>query len=351
MPLKVTTWNIEHSSELITNTPSSDIQQRITRVRDTIVEIDPDILCIVEGPKGEQKIVDFCNNVLNNQWVPVLLKGVGDQIADKDRDYGHDMRGTQWMWFVVKPNVLPKCRIQEAIVWHSFVGSEDWMVNYWGKIKPESHDHYRHPQVLIYSVDSSNEVEFIGVHLKSKINLTSITRDNEGNLTGTYLETALKARVKLATEATNIRKYVGAKFDQLEEPAIVLLGDCNDGPGQDFFETNYLFFDLIQNLQGEVLLAEKYFNHALFDYSKDLRWTAKFGDPILNIPASQNPLLIDHILFSQPLVRGNFPMIINAKAGMVEHEAFERANAGSNSNTRSSDHRPVSCVLSDNPII
>jgi hypothetical protein len=51
---------------------------------------------------------------------------------------------------------------------------------------------------------------------------------------------------------------------------------------------------------------------------------------------------------SQPLCNGSFPLKVNAKAGQVEHEIFERVNADSNSMTISSDHRPVSVFLSDN---
>ena len=329
---------------------SANDRDRAQRVKETIEQMDPDILLIVEGPKGEEKIVEFCNVVLDNQWVPVLLKTPQDQTGDKDRAYGHDMRGKQWMWYVVKPTLLNRCRIQEAFVWQDFIGSADWEVNYWGKIEREQHDHYRHPQVLIYSLDDGQEIEFIGVHLKSKINTARITRDARGNFTGEYLETALKARVKLATEARNLRSYVDAKFDQLQNPALVILGDCNDGPGHDLFESQYLFFDLIQNIQGEVLLAEKYFNHVLFDYAQNLRWTAKFRDKVLNIPERDNPLLLDHILISQPLCNGSFPLMVNAGGGLVEHQEFERANAGSNRNTISSDHRPVSVVFDENPV-
>ncbi len=350
MALKVSTWNIEHSAELLDDEQTANIQNRIARVRDTIFQIDADILCMIEGPKGEQKIVEFCDKVLENNWIPVLLSGDNDNIGDRDSDYGHDNRGTQWIWYLVKPAIFNQCRIQPANVWHSFIGSSNWSVNYWGEIEPENHDHYRHPQVLIYQLDNGQEIEFIGVHLKSKINRERITRDDDQNLTGDYLETALKARVKLATEARNIRSYIDAKFRQLENPALVILGDCNDGPGHDFFEKQYLFFDLISNIQGEVLLAEKYFNHVLFDYAKELRWTAKFRDPISRISAANNPLLLDHILISQPLCNGNFPMIINEKAGLVEHEIFERVNAGSNQHTRSSDHRPVSCIIDDNVV-
>ncbi|WP_299529063.1 hypothetical protein [Ulvibacterium sp.] len=347
MSLKVTTWNIKNSNRLIDNNPTAHELDRRRRVEETISDIEPDILAIVEGPKGEQGIVDFCSTVLNDQWVPVMLKGPNDNIGDRDDDY--DIKGTQWMWFVVKPMILSKCRLQEAQVWYDFVGKKNWNVNYWGQIKPTDHSHYRLPQVIIYELDNGEEIEFIGIHLKSKINNSTITRDQDGNLTGTFLETALKARVKLATEARNIRQYINAKFDQLTNPGIMVLGDGNDGPGQRYFEYQYLFFDLIQNLQGEVLEAERYMNHALFDFKKDLRWTAKFRDKILNIPASQNPLLLDHIFISQPLVNGSLSLQVNGGNGEVEHQAFQRANAGSIIKTRTSDHIPVSCFLDDNP--
>jgi hypothetical protein len=158
---------------------------------------------------------------------------------------------------------------------------------------------------------------------------------------------SLEARIKLATEARNIRDYIAAKFRQVADPAILVLGDCNDGPGHDFFETQYLFFDLISNIQGDVMVSERFFNHALFDFSGELRWTAKYADVVTGVTASRNPLLLDHVLISQPLCRGNLPLQANAGAGKVEHEAFERNNAAASSSRKSSDHRPVSCVLED----
>jgi endonuclease/exonuclease/phosphatase family metal-dependent hydrolase len=222
-----------------------------------------------------------------------------------------------------------------------------WLANRWGEEIPTRHSHYRHPQVLIYDLDNGQKIEFIGVHLKSKINTKRIERDAEGNLIGDYLNEALRARIELATEARNIRQYIAAKFDQLAQPAIVVMGDCNDGPGHDYFENQYLFFDLISNVQGDVLVAERFFNHAVFDFPGHLRWTAKYRDELLNIPASQNPLLLDHILLSQPLCRGELPLVANEHAGRVEHEAYEQHNAGANSATRTSDHRPVSCKFDD----
>ncbi len=336
MSLKITTWNLEHCQRLISDNPNEQINERRRRVKATIENINPDVLCIQEGPKGEGNIIDFCSQVLDNKWVPVLLK-----------DGSYQISGSQWIWFLVKAQLKDKFRLQSPETWQAFTKQKSWKVYMWGEEISSRHDHYRHPQVLIFDIDGEHELEIIGVHLKSKINKKKIIWEN-GDLHGDYVNVALKARMKLATEASNIRSYIDAKFNQLESPGIIVLGDCNDGIGLDHFEQYYMFFDLITNLQGEVLMAERFFNHALFDYPKHLRWTAKYRNPIKKIPASKNPLLIDHILISQPLVRNELPLCIESKAGLVEHETFERNNAGSNSKTRTSDHRPVSIFLSDN---
>ena len=339
MPLKVTTWNLEHSERLISDTPSAVIAERRQRIRDTVEEIAPDILCIQEGPKGAAAVQALSDQVFGGSLVPVLLPGASDP------DYKTD--GTQWIWFLVRPELAGRCRLQAPSVWQAFTEAPTWKVNLWGKVTPYLHSHYRHPQVLIYRIDDAHELELIGVHLKSKINKLKVTRDANKNLPAEYVDEALEARIKLATEARDVRQYVGAKFLQLENPGIVVLGDCNDGPGRDFFEVQYLFFDLISNIQGEVLVAEQFFNHALFDLHPDLRWTAKYADPVLDISASHNPLLLDHILISQPLCNGSLPIVANAHAGLVEHQAFERHNAGASSARRTSDHRPTSIVFSD----
>ena len=346
MPLKITTWNVEHADRLVSGSPTPAVKERQRRVRETIEEINPDILCIQEGPKGEKAAQAFSMLVLGNQWVPVLIDASAALGAN---DPLYEVKGTQWIWFLVRSNLATRCRIQPPSVWQAFTNMAAWQTNLWGEVRPTAHSHYRHPQLLIYRHDDGTELEVIGVHLKSKINQVEITRDEKGNLTAPYVREALEARIKLATEARNIRAYIAAQFQQKPEPAVMVLGDCNDGPGHDFFETQYLFFDLISNIQGDVLVAERFFNHSLFDFPGELRWTAKYSDPVTGVTASRNPLLLDHILISQPLCRGKLPLQANEGAGRVEHEAFERNNAGAPANRRTSDHRPVSCVLDDVP--
>lgn len=139
MPLRITTWNVEHARRLVTANPSASILGRRRRVRETVEEIDPDILCLVEGSKGAQPITDVCQNVLGGSWVPILLRGPNDAPGDRNRDYRNNMSGTQWIWFLAKPATASSCRDQNPDVWNSFVGLDQWTVNYWGQIGPDNH--------------------------------------------------------------------------------------------------------------------------------------------------------------------------------------------------------------------
>jgi exonuclease III len=355
MELKISTWNIENSRKLIEPNLSLINTERLNKVKDTIIGIDSDILCLIEGPPFEDGIEEFCKIVLNNQYKPVLIDDEEASKDERNRMYGNHMGGNQWVWYLVKPHLIDHCRIQVDITWNNFTNEESWSVNYWSKIESSKVSHYRQPQVMIFD-DGDGELEFIGVHLKSKINRKRIEFDDDNNLIGNYLEEALKARVKLATQARNVRKYIDKRFEQTAFPSIILLGDCNDGPGHDYFEKQYLFFDLVQNLQGDIMKAERFFNHALFDAKPEMRWTAKFKDPFdrkyVTVDGREKEvpkkLLIDHIMFSQPLVRGNSNYQVHANAGMVEHVIFDRINSIGRKASASSDHVPISVILTKN---
>lgn len=81
MPLKVTTWNLEHSDRLISGSPASEILDRRRRVRETLEDVDPDILCIQEDVRGEQAIADFAAQILSDAWSPALLRQSGEPSA------------------------------------------------------------------------------------------------------------------------------------------------------------------------------------------------------------------------------------------------------------------------------
>jgi len=179
--------------------------------------------------------------------------------------------------------------------------------------------------------------------MKSKFNRANPFAADGTTLRAEFVEKALRARVKLATEATNVRAYIEARFAQEPDPAIFVLGDMNDGPGKERFEREYLFFDLISNVQGDVFFARRFLNHALFDFAEDLRWSVFFKDKI--DPERSPKILLDHILFTQRLVRDNQLPRIDPGAGFVERPVHERINAVRSSRNQTSDHAPVSVLV------
>lgn len=330
--IKITSWNIEHLDKLVSSTTPSNLKRK-QGVQDEITRINPDIICLLEGPNSEAEIDQACSAIFNNQYVAV-----------KSSDGNYAQLGTQWIWFLVKPAFINSCSLLPVDTWQAFAGGETWKVNFWGNFETVNHKHYRHPQVMIMDINGQR-VEFIGVHLKSKfVNGGSSDWNAGGQRQQEFIVEALKARIKMTTEASNVRSYINTKFSQLEKPAIFVLGDFNDGPGKEFFENQYLFFDLISNIQGSIFEADKFLNHALFDYPDNLRWSVFFKDFVE--PLRDPHILLDHILFTQPLVNWNLDVTVEPHAGLIEHEIHDEVNAVLTSSQKTSDHKPVSVLVS-----
>jgi hypothetical protein len=329
--LKVTSWNIEHFRRVFEGAPSAAKQRRREAISLEVREMNPDILCVLEGPRNVQHVRDFAQNDLG-----------GDYAVIEAADGQYATSGEQWIWFLARQPLVAQCSLLPVAVWDEFAAG-NWPVHYWGVQEVTQHRHYRHPQVLVMQ-NSGLRVEFIGLHLKSKyVNQGESMWNAGGAQREEYVFESIKARIKLATEAENVRRYLDAKFEQVENPAIFVMGDLNDGPGRELFESEYLFFDLVSNLQGDVFFARKFLNHALFDYTGDLRWSARFDDFVENV--QDRPLLIDHIMFTQGLVNQNLPLTVEPHAGLVEHEIHELVNAPLTVSSKTSDHRPVSVYV------
>ena len=329
--LKITSWNVENLDRLVGDNLDSTKLKRREAIAQQVEQMSSDILCILEGPKGEEAIDKVTTEILE-----------GEYQAIKASDHDYQIKGTQWIWFLVKTSLADRASLLPAETWNQLT-SKTWQVNYWGEEQTSRHSHYRHPQVLVLNWQGQR-IEFIGLHLKSKyVNRGESNWNAGGEKRQEFIRDAIKARIKLATEAANVRAYIDAKFEQVENPAIFIMGDLNDGPGKEFFEQKYLFFDLLSNLQGDVFFANRFLNHALFDYPRNLRWTVEFED---FVQPERNPqILLDHILFTQPLVDGSLPLKVNSKAGWVEHEIHDLINASLTAKQKTSDHKPVSLEI------
>lgn len=327
---KITSWNIAHLDRLLEATSEGSKRRRAAVVQE-IREIDPDVLLILEGPKGAAAINRVSEELLGGDWVPITFPS----------DAAHATLGKQWIWFLVRRGLRDQMFLLEPATWKALCGDR-WDCHFWGDTTASRHKHYRHPQVLVYQSDGFR-AEFIGLHLKSKFVNHGQSMWNDPARRDDFVREALKARIKMTTEATNVRHYVDMKFGQIENPAIFVMGDLNDGPGKEYFEDRYLFFDLVSNLQGEVFFARRFLNHALFDVPQELRWTVKFKDFV--DPTRDPHILLDHIMFTQPLIDGSLPWRVGKKAGTVEHEIHDLINAQLRKTEHTSDHRPVSVTV------
>jgi hypothetical protein len=329
--IKIVSWNICDLGRLAKESLNQTQQKRKEAIIREIQDLSPDILCILEGPKSEDRIDLVSNGWLKGEWVPV-----------KAGDGEYATLGEQWIWFLARNKYSDRVSLLPVGTWDAFAGSS-WKYHLWGQFEEKTHKHYRHPQVLILDWNGLR-VEFIGLHLKSKfINGGEGMWKAGGQQQQDFVREALTARIEMTTEATNVRNYIDAKFKQVENPAIFVMGDLNDGPGKEYFEENYLFFDLLSNLQGDVFFARKFLNHALFDFTDNLRWSTYFKD---FVDPNRNPhILLDHILFTQGLVDGSLPLKIDAHAGKVEHEIHDLTNAQLQKSAQTSDHKPVSVIV------
>ena len=326
--VKVTSWNVEHLDRLTKDDLDQTARKRRDAVAREIHELSPDVLCLLEGPKGEQGIDRVSNDLLGGEWVAV-----------KAPDGEYAIQGDQWIWFLVRERHKDRASLLPVATWDAFAGGS-WKVHFWGEFDERDHRHFRHPQVLVLDWDGFR-VEFVGLHLKSKfVNQGQSMWKAGGAQREKFVRESLTARVKMATEASNVRAYLDAKFEQVADPAIFVMGDLNDGPGKELFEEGFLFFDLVSNLQGDVFFARRFLNHALFDFPGHLRWSVRFRDFVQ--PKRDPHILLDHILFTQGLVDGSLPWRIDAHAGKVEHEIHDLINATLPASAKTSDHKPVS---------
>ncbi|MCG6115758.1 MAG: hypothetical protein MEQ84_11230 [Mesorhizobium sp.] len=411
MKIRLTTWNLEWFGQLLqgktrtlptqskgVTSASGKHLQKLQRqqIAEEIRLVAPDILCIQEGPSVSRvALLDrFCETDLHGEYTVIKR-----QPSDKG---GYQVRGSQGIWFLVRtsqlaflqPFLLPIAKWREATEFESRYDpgkpgehGAKWPINH-PHFKPAAretdaedaagdppppdlgdrdHYHYRHPQVLVCLI-GGRRVDLIGVHMKSKFSgndyapaaraRAAIAAENrhattqEAKLIASAEQKAVEARIKLSTEAVNVRYFIDNRFRNEPHPAVFLLGDLNDGVGKEIFERKYLFHDLVSNLQGDVFFARRFLNHGLFDYRIDdpanYRWTVRFEDAWEPYRAPE--ILLDHIMFTQSVVGqdafAHSPVRVPAGAGRVEHAAHVAANSVfDRQEDFTSDHRPVSVEL------
>ncbi|AXS42678.1 endonuclease/exonuclease/phosphatase [Breoghania sp. L-A4] len=361
---KLTSWNIEHADKLLSALSSSSpdsrrkAEARRDAIREEIALLAPDILLVSEGPKGEQRARDFFALVAAEY--DVVVRG-----SENWRDY--DIRGAQWIWFLIRRNRPISARLLHIDQWRDAVEADSetsvdydngkWPVSYPSLVEDrlefeigQQHFHYRHPQVLIVEIDG-HLLEIIGCHLKSKFTKVRPVGDASDKTffdeNRELVAEIVKARTKITTECADVRHYIDHRFKTDTSAPIIVCGDLNDGPGKERIERRFLYHDLIGTLQGEVFFAQRFLNHALFDAPQGERWSVFFRDVL---DPGRNPMiLLDHILFSQTFTNNpaveHFEFQALRGGGLVEHEVHHAVNGTRPKYAETSDHKPVSMTF------
>lgn len=377
---KLASWNVEYADRTLSDLEVPDgpsawkrrnAERKIDAIAAEISELDADILFVCEGPRGEERALKYFARAAPGYELVTRNDPTG-------KEYG--TLGIQWLWFLVKRSFRIAAAITPSLLplatWRAFTETESdgrtkdgkWLValptfdkttGLAGASELVRHSHYRHPQTLVFDF-KGRRIEIIGVHLKSKFvdqtdpqkkwvppaspafdDIAAAMKASPG-----FITEAVKARAKTSSEATDVRTYIDRRFAQEPAPAIFMLGDVNDGPGKELIEDWFLVHDLIGNLQGDVFFAKKFLNHALFDFPDALRWSVQFEDEL--DPRRHPNILLDHILFTQALTGdAAWPLRVKGGAGKVEHDIHERVNSLLPKSIATSDHRPVSVVVTD----
>ena len=114
--IKITSWNVAHLDRLTKDNLDEDDLKRRNAVVHEIQELSPDVLCLLEGPKGEEGIDLISNTLLGGEWIAV-----------KAPDGEYATQGDQWIWLLVHKKHKDQASLLPVATWDTFA-SGSWKV-------------------------------------------------------------------------------------------------------------------------------------------------------------------------------------------------------------------------------
>lgn len=333
--IRITTWNIEHMHNWFNNTQArvvNDFDGVARKVANVIAQVDPQILCIQEGPTRLNQMENFFEDYVAGEWT--IIRG---ETGNKQKPY------IAYRDFPGLIDVDQVDFIADAWKYQFLDYREDNRV-----FRQLSKAFARLPVELIFHT-LAGAFSVVCLHLKSKISerISDVVSTDPQRRTHAII-TALEQRARILQEAKLLREYFqDHPFSDDVGRRIVLAGDLNDGPGHDMFEDRYFGTDVLRRIRGDV----DHPNHILQDVLNAVpagqRHTAIFYD---RIDREVRELFLDHFLTFDDFLSG--PLRLDAGTATIEHAAYLAENEGNWSLTTKpdrhlypSDHRPASVVV------
>ncbi len=344
MPIvKVTTWNIERMHQWFNGNQSNvkpSFQDVASKVANVIKTIDPQILCIQEGPRLEDQLRSYLNGFVGGNWNVFGSETIVQQrpyIAY--RDFSGltsvdeiDFDATAWRYPFLKHNENS------------------------GTYSKTNQKFTRLPVELIFHTTKGG-FSVVCLHLKSKFN----QKANQANSSDPEVRTiaiaeGLEQRARILQEGKLIREYMqDHPFDTDVSGRTIVMGDLNDGPGVGFFELRFFGLDILRRVRGDIDHLDRLMVNVVEkpvegdpQFAGEEPFSAIFFD---QLDKQLRRVLLDHILIP-PQFLASSGLRVDASSGKVEHARYLAENTGdwsTNSKpdrkTYPSDHRPASVLV------
>lgn len=315
MEVTIMSYNIEHMNRMFSGghvAPAHDA--RAKKIAQVIQGINPHILGISEAASDASE---------HRNFIAKYLPGSGYDVA------AGAGRGAQNLVFWFRPPVS-LISVDDMV---SFYG--DWQDDIDRDGLKEALHWERKPLEAVFKVGDAGSLRAILVHAKSKgvfsvVDLHDFEAIAQGN------------RKKLIGQATRLRQRVDLHLSQAPTTPLLILGDMNDGPGQDAYEMK-LGKSFVETVTGNVFEPESCLHHPLYFLSKDPAtradlWTVEFPDPIVeNALGYKHRVWLDHILLSPHFLKPDSPLRLVPDSGRIaEKNPISKA---------ASDHFAVYCRI------
>jgi predicted extracellular nuclease len=306
-----------------------DTDQAAQRLAGLISALNADVVALMEAPSRAQELSLFLDRHLSNGGVAQYQFLLGDS------------GGAQKLALLYKPEVasfglVPSTEITELL--------EPWLADVDGDAVLDEYHFTRTPLAARADIGGT-ALEVIVTHLKSNFINHGEELWTDPATRPDFIRAALKNRRRIATEAMHLRTYLETRLDADPATAITVLGDLNDGPGQDYFERLYLAHNVTDILAGSPYQPEHVFTDAPADMPADERYSAVFDDFVTGEANKQ--LLLDHILLSPSFTAPGSALSKVVGSGRIAHHAWaaQVEGNGARRDQRPTDHRPATVEI------
>jgi endonuclease/exonuclease/phosphatase family metal-dependent hydrolase len=320
---------VDFKSQFSRDGEVGDTDEAASRLAGLIEAINVDVVALVEAPSRPAELALFVDRYLTANGAPTYQFLLGDS------------GGSQKLALLFKPQaasfeLIPSTDLPLLL--------EPWSADVDGDAVLDEYRFTRTPLACQAEL-AGVQLEVIVAHLKSNFINQGREQWQDPARRRDFIKAALRNRRRIATEAMRIRKHLEQRLDADRETAVVVLGDLNDGPGQDYFEEFYLAHNVTDILVGSPYRPERLFNHAQADVAEIDRYSAVFDDFVTEEPDKR--LLLDHILLSPAMIGANGVLTKVPGSGRVEDDAWaaQVAGNGTRRDQRATDHRPATVLL------